>query len=79
MWTSEGWKGQKEVAATEGIVAIAYERRQGSASRVVQAAKLYLYSASSGLFSCPLAMTDGAARACQLLKCAGGVVLWREA
>jgi hypothetical protein len=31
-------------------------------SRLHQAAKLYLYSPSSGLYSCPLAMTDGAAK-----------------
>ena len=29
--------------------------------RIHQVAKLFMYSASSGLFSCPLAMTDGAA------------------
>ena len=31
-------------------------------SRLHQMAKNYLYSPSSGLYSCPLAMTDGAAR-----------------
>ena len=31
-------------------------------SRVHQAAKLLLYCPSSGLYSCPLAMTDGAAK-----------------
>ena len=31
-------------------------------SRLHQFAKLYLYAASSGLYSCPLAMTDAAAR-----------------
>ena len=31
-------------------------------SRLHQIAKLYLFSASSGLYSCPLAMTDGAAK-----------------
>ena len=29
--------------------------------RLHQIAKLYLYAPSSGMFSCPLAMTDGAA------------------
>lgn len=33
-----------------------------SHSRLHQAAKLLLYSPSSGLYSCPLAMTDGAAK-----------------
>ncbi len=31
-------------------------------SRVYQVAKLFLFSPSSGLYSCPLAMTDGAAK-----------------
>ena len=31
-------------------------------SRIYQAAKLFMFSPSSGLYSCPLAMTDGAAR-----------------
>ena len=30
-------------------------------SRLHQVVKLYMYSPSSGLYSCPLAMTDGAA------------------
>lgn len=67
--TSPGWRGQKVVSAREGLIAIPYEARQGAASRVVQAAKLYLYGASSGLFNCPLAMTDGATRLAQALGC----------
>ena len=31
-------------------------------SRIYQMAKLFLYSPSSGLYGCPLAMTDGAAK-----------------
>jgi len=31
-------------------------------------AKLYLYSPSSGLYGCPLAMTDGAARTIEVLN-----------
>lgn len=30
-------------------------------------AKLYLFTASSGLYSCPLAMTDGAAKSIEVL------------
>lgn len=63
---SPGWKHLEEAAATEGIVATAYERKQGEFSRVYQMALLYLYSPSSAFFSCPLAMTDGAARAIEL-------------
>ncbi|MFV8258754.1 acyl-CoA dehydrogenase family protein [Bdellovibrio bacteriovorus] len=64
--TSQGWKALEKVAAEEGIVATAYDRRFGAASRVYQMALLYLYSPSSAIFSCPLAMTDGAARALEL-------------
>ncbi|KYG68121.1 acyl-CoA dehydrogenase [Bdellovibrio bacteriovorus] len=64
--TSNGWKELEKVAATEGIVATAYDRKFGAFSRVYQMALLYLYSPSSAIFSCPLAMTDGAARALEL-------------
>lgn len=63
---SNGWRQLEKVAAEEGIVATAYERRFGSFSRIYQMALLYLYSPSSAIFSCPLAMTDGAARALEL-------------
>lgn len=64
--TSNGWKQLEKVAAEEGIVATAYERKFGAFSRVYQMSLLYLYSPSSAIFSCPLAMTDGAARALEL-------------
>lgn len=63
---SQSWKNLEVAAATEGIVATAYERKQAQYSRVYQMALLYLYSPSSAFFSCPLAMTDGAARAIEL-------------
>lgn len=64
--TSEGWKNLEKAAATEGIVATAFERKQKEYSRFYQMALLYLYSPSSAFYSCPLAMTDGAARALEL-------------
>lgn len=64
--THAAWDHLKDAAAESGIVACAYERRQGSWSRWLQACKLYLYHPSSAIFSCPLAMTDGAARALAL-------------
>ena len=67
MVTGPAWRSLKALSAREGLVAAAYERRQGACSRVVQLARLYLFGASSGLFNCPLAMTDGAARLCELL------------
>lgn len=35
-------------------------------SRVYQMSKLYIFSPSSGLYTCPLAMTDGAAKVIQV-------------
>lgn len=63
---SDGWKNLEKAAAEEGIVATAYDRQHGAFSRIYQMALLYLYSPSSAIFSCPLAMTDGAARALEL-------------
>ncbi|CAL8347949.1 unnamed protein product [Lota lota] len=65
--TSPAWKRMKDLSAQEGLVAIGYERSFGEWSRVHQMSKLYIYSPSSGLFSCPLAMTDGAAKVIQSL------------
>lgn len=66
--TSESWKKMKTISAEEGLISIAYERRYGEWSRLYQLVKLYLYSRSSGLYSCPLAMTDGAAKTIETLK-----------
>lgn len=35
-------------------------------SRVYQMSKLFIFSPSSGLYTCPLAMTDGAAKVIQV-------------
>jgi putative acyl-CoA dehydrogenase len=64
--TSSAWGRLDRVAAEEGLVAIGYERAQGEYSRVHQFAKLYLFHPSSAFYSCPLAMTDGAARVLEL-------------
>lgn len=63
---SPSWKVLEQAAAREGIVATAFERQQAEYSRVYQMALLYLYAPSSAFFACPLAMTDGAARALEL-------------
>lgn len=60
--TCQAWKDQKSISAEEGLVAIPYENSQREFSRLYQALKLYIYAPSSGLYSCPLAMTDGAAK-----------------
>ena len=58
--TTEGWRFFKREAATEKLIAIPYETESVFA-RLHQVAKLYLFNPSSGMYSCPLAMTDGAA------------------
>ncbi|CEP09794.1 hypothetical protein [Parasitella parasitica] len=65
--TAQGWKDLNDVAAEEGLIAIAYERKYNEHSRVYQFAKQYLYAPSSAMYSCPLSMTDGAARVIELL------------
>lgn len=59
---AQGWVKLGEIAAQEGLVAIGYERAQGEHSRLYQFVKLYLFTSSSAIYTCPLAMTDGAAR-----------------
>jgi alkylation response protein AidB-like acyl-CoA dehydrogenase len=56
------WRRAHRIAAEHGLVATAYERRHGPWSRVHQFALVYLFDASSDVYSCPLAMTDGAAK-----------------
>ncbi|XP_074526442.1 acyl-CoA dehydrogenase family member 11 [Halichoeres trimaculatus] len=63
--TSPAWKRMKDLSAQEGLVAIGYERSYGEWSRVYQMSKLFIFSPSSGLYTCPLAMTDGAAKVIQ--------------
>ncbi|HKC62729.1 MAG TPA: acyl-CoA dehydrogenase family protein [Pyrinomonadaceae bacterium] len=55
------WRVAERIAAEHGLVATAYERRHGSFSRVHQCALAYLFTPSTDIYSCPLAMTDGAA------------------
>ncbi|KAG0210825.1 hypothetical protein BGX28_008961 [Mortierella sp. GBA30] len=63
---TEAWRKQKEIAAREGVVAIAYERKYGQYSRIYQMATLMLWTSGAGLYSCPIAMTDGCARVIEL-------------
>jgi putative acyl-CoA dehydrogenase len=61
-----GWTDLHKVSAEENIVRLGYERKYGKHSRIVQFAKLYLFHPSSAFYSCPLAMTDGAAKLIEL-------------
>ncbi|CAK8692442.1 acyl-CoA dehydrogenase family member 11-like [Clavelina lepadiformis] len=60
--TCAAWNTMKRIAAKEGLIAHGYKRKYGQWSRMYQMAKLYLFGPSSGLYSCPLAMADGAAK-----------------
>lgn len=56
------WRRAARIAAEKGIVATAYEKKSGAYSRIHQFALLYLVDRAWHVYSCPLAMTDGAAR-----------------
>jgi len=56
------WRAAEQLAAKHGLIAIPYERANGAWSRVHQFALVYLFTASTDVYNCPLAMTDGAAR-----------------
>lgn len=71
--TNEGWRFFKPEAAKEGLIAIPYENQYAQYSRIYQVIKLYLFAPSSGLFSCPMAMSDGAAYTLRELSKTPGV------
>jgi alkylation response protein AidB-like acyl-CoA dehydrogenase len=56
------WREAPALAARHGLVACGYECAHGQHARLHQFALAYLFTASSEIYSCPLAMTDGAAR-----------------
>ena len=56
------WRRAERLAAEFGLVAAAYEGRYGRFDRIVQFALAYLFHPSTDVYTCPLAMTDGAAR-----------------
>ncbi len=62
----DAWRDLARLAAKWGLVGIPYERRHGPESRVHQFSLVYLFSPSSLFYTCPLAMSDGAARTLEL-------------
>ena len=56
------WLEAERLAVEHGVIATAYEHQHGSLSRLHQCALAYLFTPSTDIYSCPLAMTDGAAR-----------------
>ena len=63
---SRAWRELDSLSAREGLVATGYERKFGAASRLLQFGKLALFHPASAFYTCPLAMTDGAARVIEL-------------
>ena len=49
--TCQAWKTQHIVAAEEGLIATGYNREFGEKNRILQLAKLLLYTPSSGLYN----------------------------
>ena len=56
------WRRAERLAAEFGLVATGYEPEYGALARTVQFALVHLFHPSTDVYSCPLAMTDGAAR-----------------
>lgn len=56
------WQYAEKIAARHGVVAAAYDGNYGRFNRIHQFALAYLFHPSTDVYTCPLAMTDGAAR-----------------
>ena len=56
------WQEAERLAAESGVLAAAYEGRYGRFARSYQFALACLFHPSTDIYTCPLAMTDGAAR-----------------
>src|SRR5438445_1437373 len=56
------WREAQVLSAKHGLVAAAYEPRHGVHARTHQFAMVHVLGPSLDVYSCPLAMTDGAAR-----------------
>jgi len=56
------WREAQVLAARHGMVAAGYEPRLGAYARTHQLAIVHVLGPSLDVYSCPLAMTDGAAR-----------------
>ncbi len=64
--THPSWKALHEMVAEDGVVACGYERKQKEFSRLYQMVRIMSLHPSSAFYTCPLAMTDGAARVLEL-------------
>ena len=59
---SAAWEELHVYQAAHGMCALPYEGRFGEHARLVQHALIHVYSPSSAIYTCPMAMTDAAAR-----------------
>jgi alkylation response protein AidB-like acyl-CoA dehydrogenase len=57
------WHEAQPLAARHGLVAAGHEATHAASARVHQFAMVYLFHCASEFYTCPLAMTDGAATA----------------
>lgn len=69
---TRAWRTAQPIAARFGLVAAGHEPALGASARVHQFALVYLFHCASEFYTCPLAMSDGAAVA---LKAAGDTQL----
>ncbi|KAK5986218.1 hypothetical protein GCK32_004917 [Trichostrongylus colubriformis] len=66
------WNRLKEICAEEGLISIGYDDSlHPMTRRIHQFAKIYLFSPSAGLTTCPMAMTDGAVKTLKALGLEG--------
>ena len=70
------WQEAQPLAARYGLVAAGHETIHAAAARIHQFAMVYLFHCGSEFYTCPLAMTDGAATA---LKASGNARLIERA
>ncbi len=63
---SPAWERLAKIAVEERLISTAYDRKEGVFSRIHQMVRIYLFGPSSAIYTCPLAMSDGAARALEL-------------
>lgn len=59
---SPEWQKLDALSATEGIIQLGYNPNDIESGRIHQFLKIYLFHPSSAFYTCPLAMTDGAAK-----------------
>lgn len=59
--TTPVWQRAERLAVERGVVATAYDTGFGRFARIYQFALAYLFHPSTDIYTCPLAMTDGAA------------------